>query len=134
LVVEAAYPSGSLRTARAALEQNRDVFAIPGSIHSPVSKGCHWLIREGAKLVDSVDDILQELGIVQPRERDCAPADEDPVLAAIGFAPATVDHIAERTGLDAATLAARLSWLEIEGRVRPIAGGWFQRAENRVIE
>ena len=134
LVVEAAYPSGSLRTARAAVEQNRDVFAIPGSIHSPVSKGCHWLIREGAKLVDSVDDILQELGIVQPKERDNVASRDDPVLAAIGFAPATLDHIAQRTGLDAATLAARLSWLEIEGRVRAIAGGWFQRAENRVIE
>jgi DNA processing protein len=134
LVVEAGYPSGSLRTARAALEQNRDVFAIPGSIHSPVSKGCHWLIREGATLVDCVGDILQELGIVQPKERECVPAEEDPVLTAIGFAPATVDHIAERTGLDAATLAARLSWLEIEGRVRALAGGWFQRAENRVIE
>ncbi len=134
LVVEAAYPSGSLGTARAAVEQNRDVFAIPGSIHSPVSKGCHWLIKEGAKLVDSVDDILQEMGIVQPKEREAPPADEDRVLEAIGFAPATLDHIAERTGLDAATLAARLSWLEIEGRVRAIAGGWFQRAENRVIE
>ncbi|HUQ28054.1 MAG TPA: DNA-processing protein DprA [Usitatibacter sp.] len=134
LVVEAAYPSGSLGTAHAALEQNRDVFAMPGSIHSPVSKGCHWLIKEGAKLVDCVEDILHEMGIVQPRDREAAPANEDKVLAAMGFAPATMDQIEERTGLDAATLAARLSWLEIEGRVRAIAGGWFQRAENRVIE
>jgi DNA processing protein len=134
LVVEAAQPSGSLRTARSAVEQNRDVFAIPGSIHSPVSKGCHWLIKEGAKLVDCVDDILQELGIAPPKEVEPRPRDEDAVLEAIGFAHATLDHIAERTGLDAATLAARLSWLEIEGRVRSLAGGWFQRAENRVIE
>ncbi len=134
LVVEAAWPSGSLVTARCAVEQNRDVFAIPGSIHSPLAKGCHALIKQGAKLVDCVDDILQELGLAQPQERDGPPADEKDVLTAMGYAPATMDDIAERTGLDAATLAARLSRLEIEGRVRSLAGGRFLRAEKRVIE
>ncbi|MBC8024126.1 MAG: DNA-protecting protein DprA [Burkholderiales bacterium] len=133
LVVEAAPRSGSLGTARAALEQNRDVFAIPGSIHSPLSKGCHWLIKEGAKLVDCVDDIAHEIGIRAPCEQE-PPSAADPVLEAMGFAPVTPEHIIERTGLDAATLAARLSWLEIEGRVQALAGGWFQRAEKRVIE
>ena len=134
LVVEAAWPSGSLVTARCAVEQNRDVFAIPGSIHSPLSKGCHALIKQGAKLVDSVDDILQELGLAQPKEREVPPADAKDVLTAIGFGAATLDDIGERTGLDAATLAARLSRLEIEGRVRCLAGGRYQRAEKRVIE
>jgi len=134
LVVEAAWPSGSLVTARCAVEQNRDVFAIPGSIHSPLSKGCHALIKQGAKLVDCVDDILQELGISQPRPQDTPTADAKDVFRAIGFGPTTLDDIAERTGLDAATLAARLSRLEIEGRVRSLAGGRYQRAEKRVIE
>jgi DNA processing protein len=134
LVVEAAYPSGSISTARSAVEQNRDVFAIPGSIHSPFSKGCHWLIKQGAKLVESVGDVLQELGLEAPKEREEDAPDADPVLEAMGFAPVTMDHIAERAGLDAATLAARLSSLEIEGRVQSLAGGWFQRAEKRVIE
>ena len=134
LVVEAAWPSGSLVTARCAVEQNRDVFAIPGSIHSPLSRGCHALIKQGAKLVDCVDDIVQELGISPPKARDIPEADRNDVIGAMGFGPATLDDIAERTGLDAATLAARLSRLEIEGRVRSLAGGRYQRAEKRVIE
>jgi DNA processing protein len=135
LVVEAAQRSGSLGTARAALEQDREVLAMPGSIHSPLSKGCHWLIKEGAKLVDCVDDVLQEIGMRAPPERaPQGPEAKDEVLDAMGFAPVTPEHIAQRIGLDAATLAARLTWLEIEGRVQALAGGWFQRAENRVIE
>ena len=134
LVVEAAKRSGSLGTARAAVEQNREVMAIPGSIHSPLSKGCHWLIKEGAKLVDCVEDVLQEVGLQAPPEREAMPPQQDEVLDAMGFAPVTPEHIAQRTGLDAATLAARLSCLEIEGTIQPLAGGWFQRAEGRVIE
>ena len=138
LVVEAALPSGSLTTARFALEQGRDVFAIPGSIHSPLSKGCHWLIKEGAKLVESADDVLAELGggIVArsvPLEAT-QPGKVEPILDAMGFAPATLDQLAQRTGLDAATLAAQLAHLEIEESVAALPGGWFQRIEKHVIE
>ena len=138
LVVEAALPSGSLTTARFALEQDRDVFAIPGSIHSPLSRGCHWLIKEGAKLVESADDVLAELGggIVArsvPLEAT-QPGKVEPILDAMGFAPATLDQLAQRTGLDAATLAAQLAHLEIEESVAALPGGWFQRVAKRVIE
>lgn len=137
LVVEAAVRSGSLITARDALEQGREIFAVPGSIHAPHSKGCHWLIKEGAKLVEQADDVLKELGMA-PVGETCRqrpePRERDPVLAAIGYAAASIDEIAERTGLDAAKLAALLSRLEIEGRVQALAGGRFQRVESRVIE
>ena len=132
LVVEAAPQSGSLSTARFALDQNRDVFAIPGSIHSPMSKGCHWLIKEGAKLVESADDVLAELGMAVQRtsaqEQEKEPEEADPILCAMGCAPATIDQLAQRTGLDAATLAAQLARLELEASVAALPGGWFQRA------
>jgi DNA processing protein len=137
LIVEAAMRSGSLTTARFALDQGREVFAVPGSIHAPHSKGCHWLIKEGAKLVEEADDVLTELGFDVPDTRAgvaAARRERDPVLAAIGYAAASIDEIAERTGLDAAKLAALLSRLEIEGRVQALAGGRFQRVESRVIE
>lgn len=138
LVVEAAMRSGSLVTARFALDQNREVFAIPGSIHSPLSKGCHWLIKEGAKLVESADDVLAELGFAvarPPPPSGEGPLEEiDPILAAMGFAPATVDQLAQRTGLDAATLAAQLARLELEAGIASLPGGRFQRVEKRVIE
>jgi DNA processing protein len=134
LVIEAAQRSGSLSTAHAALEQNREVMALPGSIHSPLSRGCHGLIKQGARLVDCVEDIAQEIGLRPAKEPDSPRNGEDPVLEAMGYGPVTPEHIAHRCGLDAATLAARLSWLEIEGRIQPLGGGWFQRAEKRVIE
>ncbi len=138
LVVEAALKSGSLNTARWALDQGRDVLAIPGSIHSPLSKGCHWLLKEGARLVESAEDVLAELGFTSPAQAKESNRDrvveEDPVLEEMGYAPASVDQLAQRTKLDAAKLAAHLSRLEISGRIRALPGGWFQRVATRVIE
>lgn len=138
LVVEAALKSGSLNTARSALDQGRDVLAVPGSIHSPLSKGCHWLLKEGASLVESAHDVLAELRMACPaqaREWTCdRVVEEDPVLEEMGYAPASVDQLAQRTKLDAAKLAAHLSRLEISGRIRALPGGWFQRIATRVIE
>jgi DNA processing protein len=132
LVVEAALPSGSLSTARSAVEAGREVFAIPGSIHSPQSRGCHALIKQGAKLVESADDILGELNWgrapdPQPVVAPSASAAADPLLAALGHEPATLDALAARTGLGAAELNARLLELELDGRVARLPGGLFQR-------
>jgi len=145
LVVEAAPESGSLITARCAVEQNREVFAVPGSIHSPLARGCHSLIKQGATLVESAADILDELGIETPglvfegcaEEADAA---RDSMLEIMGHAPVSVDELAERTGRSAAAIAARLSLLELRGAVSAMAGGLFQRmharrsAAKRVIE
>ncbi len=138
VVVEAALRSGSLNTASSALEQGREVFAVPGSIHSALSKGCHSLLKQGAKLVESADDVLVELGMIElaaikESSRDCA-VELDPLLGEIGFAPASIDQLAQRTGQDAAKLAAQLSRLEIAGRVRALPGGCFQRVTTPVIE
>lgn len=131
LVVEAAKQSGSLITARLAVETGREVFAIPGSIHSPQSKGCHALIKQGAKLVESAQDILEELrweNIVNPARLPPVPeAENDPLLVALGRDPCDLDTLAERSGLPAATLLARLLPLELEGRVAPLPGGRYQR-------
>jgi DNA processing protein len=130
LVVEAALKSGSLITARYALEQGREVFAIPGSIHSPVSKGCHFLIKQGAKLVESSQDILEELGVVprSPRALAATPdAHDNPVLAAIGFDPVDLDGICERSGLTPDSASAMLLTLELEGVISRLPGGKFQR-------
>jgi DNA processing protein len=130
LVVEAGKPSGTLITARLALEQNRDVFAIPGSIHSPLSKGCNDLIKQGARLVENANDVLSELGL-PPVAQDSAPQAHvglpHPMLAAMGYAPTSLDEIARRTGMAAAGVAAQLSRLEIEGLIAPLPGGLFQR-------
>jgi DNA processing protein len=126
LVVQAADESGSLITARLAGQQGRDVFAIPGSIHSPLSKGCHRLIREGAKLVDDVDHVLEELGFAPARLKRAA-ASPHPMLGAMGFDPLTIDEIIGRTGQAASSIAAQLSELEIDGRVQALPGGRFQQ-------
>ncbi|MDR2875626.1 MAG: DNA-processing protein DprA [Methylobacillus sp.] len=129
LVVEANLQSGSLITARLAAEQGRDVFAIPGSIHSPVAKGCHQLIKQGAKLVDSIHDILEELGA--PPDRAASPEKpaqaDDPLLAHMGYDPVTLDALIERSGETAETLSGKLLMLELEGRVASLPGGRYQR-------
>jgi DNA processing protein len=132
LVVEAAVASGSLTTARLALEQGRDVFAIPGSIHSPLSKGCHWLIKQGAKLVESAEDLLAELeGATASPPAVHAPHDPapgaHPLLDALGHSPASLDALALRTGESASALAAELTRLELEGRVERLPGGLYRQ-------
>ena len=135
LVVEAALASGSLITARAAAEQGREVFAIPGSIHSPVSKGCHALIKSGAKLVESGEDVLAELGgfrasgfasTTQP-----AAAVNDGLLQHMGHDPVDVDALCARAGMSAEQVSSELLRLELDGRVAALPGGLFQRLEKR---
>lgn len=138
LVVEAAARSGSLITARLAAEAGREVFAIPGSIHSPLAKGCHQLIKQGAKLVESAQDVLEELNwqaATAPVARSAdmipaAPADDpegERVLAALGHDPCAVDTLAERAGLTAEALLAILLQLELDGRIASMPGGRYQR-------
>lgn len=130
LVVEAALQSGSLITARLAAECGRDVFAIPGSIHAPQSRGCHLLIKQGAKLVDAAQDILEELrpGAARPGPAPAAvPQAADPLLSALGYEPVTLDALVERTGVAPAALSVRLLELELEGRVARLPGQLFQR-------
>ncbi|RJG04790.1 DNA-protecting protein DprA [Noviherbaspirillum cavernae] len=134
LVIEAAAQSGSLITARMAGEQGRDVFAIPGSIHSPLSKGCHQLIKQGAKLVESAQDILEELGEYETpahaaamNEAGTAIALDDPLLRAMGFDPVDIDTLAARCALDAASINAQLLTLELEGSVENLPGGMYRR-------
>lgn len=130
LVVEAALNSGSLITARLALEQGREVMAIPGSIHSPLSKGCHALIKQGAKLVESAQDIAEELAWPAPptaATEDLKPEKSDPLLHYLGFDPVSLDQLAERSGLTVEALSAKLLTLELEGRVAPLPGGRYQR-------
>jgi DNA processing protein len=138
LVVEAARESGSLITARHALEAGREVFAIPGSIHSPVSRGCHMLIKHGAKLVEQAGDVTEELGFSLPKERltEAPKAVErageldkeyEMLLDALGFEPATIDSLVARTGLPSESIASMLLILELEGRVAAIPGGRYGR-------
>ena len=129
LVVEAAVQSGSLITARLANEQGKDVFAMPGPINSPLTKGCHALIREGAKLAETAHDILEELHMVAapPVAGARARAARHPVLDAMGFDPWNFDTLAARTGVSANTLAALLTQWEIDGLIEALPGGRYQR-------
>lgn len=134
LVVEAALQSGSLITARLASEAGRDVFAIPGSIHSPQSRGCHALIKQGAKLVESAQDILDELPahvLGRPRPTPAveatAPGPQDSLLDAMGYDPVTLDALVARTGWPTPELSARLLELELTGQVARLPGQLFQR-------
>lgn len=135
LVVEAAERSGTLITARLAAEQGREVFAIPGSIHSPLSKGCHKLIKQGAKLVESAQDILEEIGVAggeMPSAADDEIPDEQTrcLLDALGYDPCDVDTLLVRSGLTADALYPILLRMELDGRVATLAGGLYQRIER----
>jgi DNA processing protein len=132
LVVEAALQSGSLITARLANEQGKDVFAIPGSIHSPISKGCHALIKQGAKLVESAQDILEELSmpVLAPRPPEAmsvADSQSQLVLDQLGHYPCDIDTLCERCGFHSDMVLALLTQLELDGRVAALPGGRFQR-------
>lgn len=132
LVVEAAQRSGSLITARLAAEMGRDVFAIPGSIHSPLARGCHALIRQGAKLVESAQDILEELrwekSSVSFSEASVQPnGDEAMLLQLIGHDPCSADALVEKSGLTADSVLAMLTALELDGHVAQLPGGLYQR-------
>lgn len=128
LVVEAALDSGSLITARLAAEQGREVFAIPGSIHSPLSKGCHALIKQGAKLVETAQDVLEELGFGRiPAPRPAEPKAGPALLDKMGFDPCDVDTLIARSGLTPEAVTAALLELELEGRVAGLPGGLYQR-------
>lgn len=135
LVVEAALKSGSLITARLAAESGREVFAIPGSIHSPLSRGCHQLIRQGAKLVEAAQDIVEELRWDSARAAPAAAdrasvtqgSSEEQVLAVLGDAPCALDTLSARSGLTPADLLAMLLPMELAGRVAQLPGGLYQR-------
>lgn len=139
LVVEAAVQSGSLITARLAGEQGREVMAIPGSIHSPQARGCHALIKQGAKLVESAQDVLEEIRFM-PVITNVAIASEEksatntvatnPLLEALGHDPCDIDTLSLRTGMSAADLSAQLLDLELSGQVARASGGVFQRIFN----
>jgi DNA processing protein len=128
LVVEASLQSGSLITARMALEQGRDVFAIPGSIHSPQSKGCHALIKQGAKLVESAQDIIEELHIDFIEKNSFSPSTtEHEIFTHLTFDPVDLDSLSQRSGLTIAALSAILLQLELDGRITTLPGGLYQR-------
>ncbi|MDR3391429.1 MAG: DNA-processing protein DprA [Sulfuriferula sp.] len=128
LVIEAALQSGSLITARLASEQGREVFAIPGSIHSPVARGCHYLIKQGAKLVESAQDILDELRWHTPAAvTSVANGYEDTLLTLMGFDALHLDTLIARSGLTAETLSAMLLEKELMGQIATLPGGLYQR-------
>jgi DNA processing protein len=137
LVVEAARPSGSLTTAQHALDQGREVFAIPGSIHSPLSQGCHALIKQGAKLVESMQDILEELSALRPPGLRGAPfatpqraapvVETNPLLAAMGGDPLPLEVLSGYWAGGVADLLAHLLELEMAGLVARLPGGLYQR-------
>ncbi|QKT03490.1 DNA-protecting protein DprA [Ectothiorhodospiraceae bacterium 2226] len=141
LVVEAAPRSGSLITARLAAEQGREVFAIPGSIHNPLARGCHALIRQGAKLVETAQDVLEELGplgiggaaaAASPSGDETAPQTlsehEDKILNCMGFDPSSVDELVVGSGLTAQQVSSILVSMELRGLVASAAGGRYCRA------
>jgi DNA processing protein len=131
VVIEAGEKSGSLITARCALEQGRDVLAVPGNVLSGRNRGAHGLLRDGAKIVESADDILEELGMCRQSVGRPTPAPSDPILACLTPGePSDLDAIAEATGLGTAKLLPRLFALELQGAVARIGGGRFVRIDR----
>ncbi len=134
LVIEASLQSGSLITARLAMEQNRDVYAVPGSIHNPVAKGCHTLIKQGAQLIDCIEDVIESLpnwrseqfitdhAEDQSPERQKLEKQEKKLLECIGFELTSIDQVIERSGFSTATVRSMLCNIEIKGYIRAIAG------------
>lgn len=144
LVIEAAIRSGSLITARMAMEQGREVFAIPGSIHNPLARGCHKLIREGAKLVETANDILEELGAIagvqqstaeNTDQHDVEPQtldkDYQSLLENLGYDPIQIDVLIERCSLTADAVSSMLLLLELQGQVESLPGGRYVRTGGR---
>ena len=143
LVVEASSRSSSLGTARMALEQGREVFSIPGSIHNPLAKGCHQLIREGAKLVEKAEDIIEELGAlagaVEVLETKEATVNDGPqtldsdyqlLFTCLGYDPIEIDTLAEQSGLTVDIVSSMLLLLELEGQVASLSGGRYVRMDG----
>lgn len=146
LVVEATLKSGSLITARCALEQNRDVFSVPSGINNPQAKGCHWLIKQGAKLVESAADIIEELGIdgisnlhliyeqqtlvdastIKPEKNSNNDLCNDALLASVGFEITPVDRVVSRSELPIEEVLTRLTMLELNGLVAAVPGGYLR--------
>ena len=133
LVIEAALHSGSLITARQAADQGREVFAVPGSIHSPLSKGCHWLLKQGAKLVESAQDVLEELGMAPKapsrvqQDSPALTASASALLSVMGFEPVDPDTIYDRAAVSAHIAGPILLQLELDGYVARLPGGLLQR-------
>ena len=127
LVVEAAQHSGSLITARLAAQQGREVFAIPGSIHSPLARGCHSLIKQGAKLVETAEDVFEELGIKIGDPDHNIVESNDALLQYIGYDPCCVDSLTQRSGLTSGVVAEMLLTLELKGMIGSLPGGFYQR-------
>jgi DNA processing protein len=137
LVVEAAKQSGSLITARMALEQNREVFAIPGSIHNPLARGCNALIREGAKLVETTQDVLEELNQYYQQDEKLIPftlqstldLEQQTLLNRVMFSPTSIDHLVENTGESVEVISSMLLILELQGYLEATAGGCYVRVK-----
>ena len=130
LVIEAAVSSGSLITARQAAEQGREVFAVPGSIHSPLARGCHLLIKQGAKLVECAADVLEELGAALPARATSAPkvsGQQGSLLLHMGYDACSMDTLVVRSRLTAEAVSAMLLELELEGKIASLPGGRYQR-------
>jgi len=137
LVVEAAKQSGSLITARMALEQNREVFAIPGSIHNPLARGCNALIREGAKLVETTQDILEELNQYYQQDdnfptlimESILDLEQQTLLNHVMFSPTSIDDLVENTGQSVEVISSMLLILELQGYLEATAGGCYMRVK-----